>query len=67
MTLKEINIKFAKDIKVFTESDDMSDALYDALYEYYLNNGEMPYGVAKARDGDPYEWVADRFCEEIIL
>jgi hypothetical protein len=21
----------------------------------------MPYGVKKARDGDPYEWVADRF------
>ena len=66
MTLKEINIKFAKDIKVFTETDEMSDELYDALFEYYFVNGEMPYGVAKARDSDPFEWVADRFCEEII-
>jgi len=33
--------------------------VFDKLYEYYLNAGEMPYGVAKARDGDPYEWV---FC-----
>jgi hypothetical protein len=23
-----------------------------------MDSGEMPYGVQKARDGDPYEWVA---------
>jgi len=33
---------------------------WDLMYEHFLNNGEMPYGVAKARDGDPYEWVGDR-------
>jgi hypothetical protein len=27
----------------------------------------MPYGTQKARDGDPYEWVADRFAQEIGL
>jgi hypothetical protein len=25
----------------------------------------MPYGTQKARDGDPYEWVADRFASEL--
>jgi hypothetical protein len=25
----------------------------------------MPYGVKKARDGDPYEWVADHFQNAI--
>lgn len=65
MTLKEIQIKFASDIKVFSETDEMSDDLYDTLYEYYFLNGEMPYGVAKARDGDPMQWVADRFSEDI--
>jgi hypothetical protein len=27
----------------------------------------MPYGVQKARDGDPYEWVADRFGKDLGL
>lgn len=38
---------------------------YEYAYEYYLNNGEMPYGTAKARDGDPYEWILDRIYAEI--
>jgi hypothetical protein len=25
-----------------------------------MSNGEMPYGVAKARDGDPETWIMDR-------
>tara|TARA_A100001011_G_scaffold266265_1_gene275256 strand:+ start:10 stop:1440 length:1431 start_codon:yes stop_codon:yes gene_type:complete len=24
-----------------------------------MDSGEMPYGVMKARDGDPYQWVSD--------
>lgn len=64
-TIQEIKFNFAKDVKVFRESGEMSDDLYDTLYEYYFLNGEMPYGVAKARDGDPMQWVADRFSEDI--
>ena len=41
----------------------MSDALYDALYDYYFD--DMPYGTKKARDGDPYEWISDRFSEDL--
>lgn len=37
-----------------------SEALYYFLFDFYCNNGEMPYGIAKARTGDPYEWLADR-------
>lgn len=36
------------------------DALYTDLYEHFLSSGEMPYGVAKARTGDPYAWITDR-------
>ena len=32
--------------------------LYERLYEYYLP--DMPYGTAKARDGDPLEWIFER-------
>lgn len=42
------------------DGDELSDQLYQKLYEHYLNNGEMPYGVAKARTGDPFQWIGDR-------
>ena len=38
-------------------SDGFAEDLYDALFDYYFDSGEMPYGTAKARDGDPYEWI----------
>lgn len=39
------------------------DNNYDFLFEYFLNEGEMPYGVAKARTGDPYQWISNKLCE----
>ena len=62
-TLEHIKDTFRRDVKDFTQSGDMSDALYDALYDYYFD--DMPYGTKKARDGDPHEWVADRFAEDL--
>jgi hypothetical protein len=41
----------------------MSDHLYQALYDYY--HDDMPYGIKKARAGDPYEWVSDRFYDDL--
>lgn len=43
---------------------DLPHASYSALYDYYLP--EMPYGTAKARDGDPCEWIFHRLEEEFI-
>ncbi len=40
------------------------DAAWNYCYEYYLP--EMPYGTAKARDGDPYEWVAQKLDDYLI-
>ena len=34
--------------------------VYEDLYDYYANSGEMPYGVMKAREGTPDEWIIDR-------
>ena len=36
------------------------DDLYDDLYAYFADSGDMPYGIQKARDGDPYDWVHDK-------
>jgi hypothetical protein len=62
-TLAHITNTFKRDIKDFMSGGDMSEALYDALYDYYQD--DMPYGTKKARDGDPYVWVADRFSADM--
>ena len=45
--------------KVLDDGDIYDDTdLYSDLYEYFLE--DMPYGVQKARTGDPVEWITDR-------
>ena len=39
--------------------------IYDALFDYYLASGEMPYGVAKARTGDPENWITGKFEQDL--
>jgi len=34
------------------------DELWEKMYEYYLP--DMPYGTAKARTGDPVDFIIDR-------
>ena len=62
-TLQHILNTFKRDVKDFEAGDEMSQALHDALYDYYFD--DMPYGVKKARTGDPYEWVSDRFAADL--
>lgn len=38
--------------------------LYDVLFQFYTEDGEMPYGTMKARDGDPYEWITDKLVKD---
>lgn len=38
---------------------------YDMLLKHYSENGEMPYGTQKARDGDPFDWLFDRITREL--
>lgn len=35
-------------------------AAFDKLFEYFaFETGEMPYGTAKARTGDPVDWILE--------
>jgi len=36
-----------------------SEDLLERTIEYTMSTYEMPYGVQKARTGDPYEWAND--------
>ena len=62
-TIDAICHRYGRECKDFMTTGDMADDLYHALYDYYFD--DMPYGVKKARDGDPYEWVADRFHDDM--
>ena len=63
-TLAHIMTTHQRDVRDFAQTGEMSSDLYDALYDYYFD--DMPYGVKKARSGDPYEWISDRFAEDIL-
>jgi hypothetical protein len=64
-TLDHIIRRFPKEVKDFHAGNEMDGDLYEALFDYYMLHGEMPYGVAKARTGDPFEWVSDRFSMDM--
>ena len=64
-TMRHIVSKFKHEVKNFLAGQELSDDLYHALYDYYSDHGEMPYGTMKGRDGDPYEWVHMRFDQDV--
>ena len=69
-----INIEY-NDIKQILERHGITsldeivvgEPVYDSLYDYYVDSGEMPYGTMKARDGDPCEWITYRVADLGIL
>ena len=66
-TLQHILDRFKFEVKQFETGGELDNDLYEALYDYYSDHGEIPYGVAKARTGDPYEWVSDKLHQELGL
>jgi len=59
-TLDHILKRFPKEVKDFEQGHELDDHLYETLFDYYMLHGEMPYGIAKARTGDPYDWVSQQ-------
>lgn len=66
-TLTHIKDRFRHEVKQFEEGAELDSDLFDALFDYYFSSGEMPYGVAKARTGNPHDWIADRFAKDLGL
>jgi hypothetical protein len=62
-TLEHIKDTFKRDIKDFSQSGEMSEHLFRRLYDYYFD--DMPYGAKTGDDIDPYQWVGDRFAEDL--
>ena len=64
-TFDHILNRFKAEVKAFEQGGDLDYDLYEALFDYYCDHGEMPYGTAKARTGDPYEWVTLRLDRDL--
>jgi len=71
-TFNHILNTYKRDVSDFKKTcnvQDLSDHLYNALYDYYED--DMPYAVKSAssrRDApDPYEWITERFCQDLGL
>ena len=62
-------VKAILDKHGITNIDDIEygSDVYDDLFDFFQNSGEMPYGVAKARTGMPDEWIANRIDDLKIL
>jgi len=58
--VKRVIAKILGTYRPLTYDDFDNQDLNFALYDYFVNSGDMPYGTAKARDGDPDEWIFDR-------
>ena len=60
--LKAILDQYSEAYADYKAGGDLTDSneFYEALFDYFSNNGEMPYGTQKARDGDPVEWITDK-------
>ena len=65
-TLEGILSKFSTDYAKFKAGGDIdeNEDFFQALFDYYSESGEMPYGVQKARTGDPYEWITQQLDQE---
>lgn len=64
-TIGHILSRFKHEVRNFRETGNLDNDLYDALYDYYSDHGEMPYGVAKARTGDPHNWISDKLHQHL--
>ena len=61
LTLAEVALMPAY---IANEVEFYGSTAYEKLYKYFaFDTGEMPYGTAKARDGDPDWWIIERLEE----
>ena len=46
----------------------ISTVVFEKLFEYFTaDTMEMPYGIAKARTGEPDVWILDRLSQDMQI
>ena len=49
------------------QNTSLMNNFYEDLYDYYVDSGDMSYGVASGKTGDPYEWMANQLEKEGVF
>ena len=57
--LEKLSLELQAEVVKVSEGDEMSEELFDALFDSPLAE-RMPYGTAKARTGDPVNWLSEK-------
>jgi len=57
---RQTSIQIAK----WIDGNHDDDTVESILFDYYMDSGQMPYGVMKARTGDPLNWIADKVVSD---
>ena len=58
-TLESIFAEFNPELYALHQEGDLDNDLYEATFEYLMDNNLIPYGTATAKTGDPYNFVAE--------
>lgn len=61
--MKSYPISDSEVVEIVNDPDMMDADTFEVLFKHYSDNGEMPYGVAKCRTGDPDQWIHARLVE----
>ena len=61
-TLNHILHSFEHEVDQFKQGNALDEDLYQALFDYYDNHGQMPH---KSKHTDPYEWVTDKLDQHL--
>ncbi len=68
-SIHDILQQFPQEVNAFKTDPDFDildhEEFYEALFNMYWDSGEMPYGTAKARTGDPAQWITDQLHMEL--
>lgn len=66
--LQKFNLTAAEQSSVIDwvlEGAELPLEIEEKIFNFYIGSGEMPYGVAKARDGDPLNWMLNKLRETL--
>ena len=66
--IEHIISKFKHETKNFIAGEELDRDLFEALFDYYSDNGEMPYAIRRtAGDTDPYQWIDNKFEQDLSI
>ena len=66
--LEHIINKFKHETKNFLAGEELDHDLFESLFDYYSDNGEMPYAIRRtAGDTDPYQWIDNKFEQDLSI